>query len=157
VRWNGWYDGEASLRWITDEGLRDEARGAAASAPLGRQVAFAHGDYQPFNVLWQDGELTGVVDWPNAAMAPRGVDVGHCLLNLAVLFSASCVDDYLAAYDDAAGVTIDPRGALRSVLNFDEHWRDFIPRQVDGRASLDLPGMTGRVTELVRRLLVRAE
>jgi aminoglycoside phosphotransferase (APT) family kinase protein len=156
VRWDGWYDGEASLRWITDEGLRDEARGAAGSAPLGRQVAFAHGDYQHFNVLWQDGELTGVVDWPNAAMAPRGVDVGHCLLNLAVLFSASCADDYLAAYDDAAGVTVDPRAALRSVLNFDEHWRDFIPRQVDGRASLDLPGMTSRVTELVRRLLVRA-
>jgi aminoglycoside phosphotransferase (APT) family kinase protein len=156
VRWHGWYDAEAPLRWITDEGLRAEARGAAASAPLGRQVTFAHGDYQHFNVLWQDGELTGVVDWPNAAMAPRGVDVGHCLLNLAVLFSASWADDYLAAYDDAAGVDVEVNAALRSVLNFDEHWPDFIPRQVDGRTRLDLPGMTGRVTELVRRLLVRA-
>jgi aminoglycoside phosphotransferase (APT) family kinase protein len=156
VRWDGWYDAEAPLRWITDGGLRDEARGAAASAQLGRQVGFAHGDYQHFNVLWREGQLTGVVDWPNAAMAPRGVDVGHCLLNLAVLFSASFADDHLAAYDDAAGITVDPRAALRSVLNFDEHWSDFIPRQVDGRASLDLAGMTGRVTELVRRLLVRA-
>jgi len=46
--------------------------------------------------------------------------------------------------------------ALRSVLSFDEHWAHFIPRQVDGRASRDVRGMTGRVTELVRRLLVRA-
>ena len=106
-------------------------------------------------MLWQDGQLTGVVDWPNAAMAPRGIDVGHCLLNLAVLFS-SWTDDYLAAYDDAAGVDVEVNAALRSVLNFDEHWPDFIPRQVDGRTRLDLPGMTGRVTELVRRLLVRA-
>jgi aminoglycoside phosphotransferase (APT) family kinase protein len=153
TRWDGWYDDEAPLRWITDEGLREDARRAAASAQLDRQVAFVHGDYQHFNVLWQDGTLTGVVDWPNAAMGSRAVDVGHCLLNLAVLFSASRAVDYVAAYERAGGVTVDRQAALRSVLSFDEDWPRFIPRQVDGRAVLDAAGMPDRVTELVRRLL----
>jgi aminoglycoside phosphotransferase (APT) family kinase protein len=152
-RWAGWFDDAASLHWIVDTGRREDARRAAATAPLDRQVGFVHGDYQHFNVLWQDGTLTGVVDWPNAAMAPLGIDVGHCLLNLAVLFSASRGADYLAAYEHAAGVTVDRQAALRSVLSFDEDWARFIPRQVDGRTVVDIAGMPGRVTELVHRLL----
>jgi aminoglycoside phosphotransferase (APT) family kinase protein len=152
-RWAGWFDDAAPLHWISDAGLREEARRAAATAQLDRQVGFVHGDYQHFNVLWQDGTLTGVVDWPNAAMAPLGFDVGHCLLNLAVLFSASWADDYLATYERAAGLSIDRQVALRSVLGFGEDWARFIPRQVDGRTVVDIAGMPGRVTELVGRLL----
>jgi aminoglycoside phosphotransferase (APT) family kinase protein len=128
---------------------------AAGSPRLDDQAGFAHGDYQHFNVLWQGGQLIGVVDWPNAATAPRGVDVGHCRLNLAVLFSADLADDYLAAYEQAAGLKVDARAELRSILNFDQSWPDFIPRQVDGRAPLDIAGMSDRVVDLVRRLVHR--
>ena len=48
------------------------------------------------------GRLTGVVDWPHAAVGSRGSDVGHCRLNLAVLFDAETADDYLARYERAA-------------------------------------------------------
>jgi aminoglycoside phosphotransferase (APT) family kinase protein len=155
TRWNGWYDVEEPLRWIADTGLREEARAVAAGAELDHQVGLVHGDYQHFNVLWLDGRLTGVVDWPNAGTGPRGIDVGHCRLNLAVLFTPDLADDYLAAYERASGVRIDPRVELRSVLNFDEGWPHFIPRQVNGRAPVDGPGMPARVTELVRRILLR--
>ncbi|WP_081412680.1 phosphotransferase [Fictibacillus gelatini] len=30
---------------------------------------FIHRDYHPCNVLWEDGRLTGVVDWVNDALA----------------------------------------------------------------------------------------
>jgi hypothetical protein len=148
-------DVEAPLSWIGDAGLREEARAAAAVTRLDQQVGLAHGDYQQFNVLWEDGRLTGIVDWPNCATAPRGVDVGHCRLNLAVLFSADVADDYLAAYERAAGLVVDARAELRSVLNYDESWPGFIPRQVDGRAPIDLAGMPDRVVDLVRRLVTR--
>jgi aminoglycoside phosphotransferase (APT) family kinase protein len=153
--WHGGYGVESALDWIPDPGLREAARMAAASARLDPHVGFAHGDYQHFNVLWQDGQLMGVVDWPHAATASRGVDVGHCRLNLAVLFSADLADDYLAAYEQAAGLAVDAGAELRSVLNFDESWPGFIPRQVDGRAPLDIIGMPGRVVDLVRRLVHR--
>jgi len=56
-------------------------------------------------------------------MTPRGADVGHCRLNLAVLFSVAAADDYLAAYERAADVSVDPAADLRAVLNFDRHGR----------------------------------
>lgn len=137
------------LDWLTDRGLRDAAR-EAASGPLGGETVFAHGDYQHFNVLWHEGRLTGVVDWPEGATGNRGSDVGHCRLNLAVLFDAETAGDYLAMYERAAGVIVDRRADLRALLCFDLGWRHIIPHQVAGRAPLDLAGMPERVATAVR-------
>ena len=152
TRFDGWYDDAVPLDWLTDRGLRDAAREAAAGPPAGEEV-LVHGDYQHFNVLWSGGRLTGVVDWPNAATGNRGSDVGHCRLNLAVLFDARTAADYLVLYERAAGVRVDRRADLRALLCFDPGWQDFIPRQVAGRAPVDLPGMPGRVAAAVRGAL----
>ena len=141
-----------SLDWLTDRGLRNAAR-EAASGPLVDEKVFVHGDYQHFNVLWREGRLTGVVDWPNAAIGNRGSDVGHCRLNLAALFDAQTARDYLVMYERAAGVRMDRRADLRALLCFDPEWQRFIPRQVDGRAPLDLAGMPGRVAAAIRNAL----
>jgi aminoglycoside phosphotransferase (APT) family kinase protein len=138
-----------SLDWLPDRGLRDAAR-EAATGPLDEQQVFVHGDYQHFNVLWADGRLTGVVDWPHAAIGNRGTDVGHCRLNLAVLYDARTAADYLTAYERAAGVWVDRRADLRSLLCFDLDWQRFIPHQVAGRARLDVAGMPERVAAAVR-------
>jgi aminoglycoside phosphotransferase (APT) family kinase protein len=152
TRWNGWYDGGASLDWLADRGLRDAAR-EAASAPLVTEEVLVHGDYQHFNVLWRDGRLSGIVDWPNAATGNRGTDVGHCRLNLAVLFDARTAGDYLMMYERIAGVRVDRHADLRALLCFDLEWQRFIPRQVAGRAPLDLAGMPGRVAAAIRGAL----
>jgi aminoglycoside phosphotransferase (APT) family kinase protein len=140
------------LDWLTDRGLRAAARDAAAG-PLGDEEVLIHGDYQHFNVLWCAGRLTGVVDWPNASIGNRGSDVGHCRLNLAILFTAQTADDYLAVYERAAGIQVDRRADLRSLLCFDLDWQHLIPLQVAGRAPLDLAGMPDRVTIAVRHAL----
>ncbi len=101
----------------------------------------------------RQGRLTGVVDWPHAGTGSRGSDVGHCRLNLAVLFGPGPAADYLAAYERAAGVTVDRRADLRALLAFDFAWQRFIPRQVVGRAPLDVAGMPGRVAAAVRESL----
>jgi aminoglycoside phosphotransferase (APT) family kinase protein len=141
-----------SLEWLTDRGLRDAAR-EAASGPLVDEKVLVHGDYQHFNVLWRRGRLTGVVDWPNAATGIRGSDVGHCRLNLAVLFDVQTAGDYLMMYERAAGVRVDRRADLRALLCFDLEWQRFIPRQVDDRVRLDLAGMPGRVAAAIRSAL----
>jgi aminoglycoside phosphotransferase (APT) family kinase protein len=165
TRWDSWYgDGapKASpdryggryrpLDWLADRGLRDSAR-EAASGRLDDETVLVHGDYQHFNVLWCDDRLTGVVDWPNAGTGIRGSDVGHCRLNLAVLFDTTTAADYLVMYERAAGVRVDRRADLRALLCFDLEWQRFIPRQVAGRAPLDLAGMAGRVAAAVRAAL----
>lgn len=167
VRRHGWGgdEGEAlapdrygarhrSLAWLADAGLRDAAQ-AAAEGPLAGREVLVHGDYQHFNVLWSDGELTGVVDWPNAGIGHRGSDVGHCRLNLAVLFDSRTADDYLIAYEQAAGAPVDQRADLRALLCFDLAWPVFIPQQVAGRADVDVAGMAARVTAAVRSALDR--
>ena len=151
-RWDGWYEGGATLDWLEDGGLRVAAR-EAASGPLVAEQVFVHGDYQHFNVLWRNGRLSGVVDWPNAGTGSRGGDVGHCRLNLAVLFGPDPAAEYLAAYEREAGVAVDRRADLRALLCFDSAWQRFIPRQVAGRAPLDVAGMPGRVVSAVREAL----
>jgi aminoglycoside phosphotransferase (APT) family kinase protein len=165
IRWDGWYDDAPPsptpdrygvryrpLDWLADRGLRDAAR-EAASGPLVEEKVLVHGDYQHFNVLWCDGRLSGVVDWPNAASGNRGSDVGHCRLNLAVLFDIRTAEDYLGEYEHAAGLRVDRRADLRALLCFDLEWQRFIPRQVAGRAPLDLAGMTDRVADTIRSAL----
>lgn len=149
---DGWYEEGAPLEWLKDVGLRAAAR-EAADGPLANEQVLVHGDYQHFNVLWRDGRLSGVVDWPNARTGGRGSDVGHCRLNLAVLFGAEVAAEYLVAYERAACVSLDRRADLRALLCFDLAWQRFIPRQVAGRAVLDVAGMPDRVVESIQDAL----
>ncbi|SEQ72727.1 Phosphotransferase enzyme family protein [Virgibacillus subterraneus] len=64
---------------------------------------FIHRDYHPANVLWDEGLVSGVVDWVNGCRGPRGVDVGHCRVNLAMLYGVETADGFLKAYQQQAG------------------------------------------------------
>ncbi len=75
---------------------------AAAPRPITRE-RFIHRDYHPNNVLWQDGRLSGVVDWVNACRGPAGIDVAWCRQNLAQLYGVEAADRFLDAYRSLAG------------------------------------------------------
>jgi aminoglycoside phosphotransferase (APT) family kinase protein len=60
--------------------------------------AFLHRDYHPGNVLWVDGEISGIVDWPYSCAGPRAVDVAHCRVNLALIGGMVAADTFLDAY-----------------------------------------------------------
>lgn len=115
--------------------------------------SFIHRDLQHFNVLWSGGELTGIIDWVSASRGPVEIDVGHCELNLAVLFGPEVAGRFRADYVRITGRTLDPWWELQSAASFSAHWPATIPDQVDGRRPVDLHGMTARVEGLVRRIL----
>jgi aminoglycoside phosphotransferase (APT) family kinase protein len=116
---------------------------------------FIHRDFQHFNLLWSRGRLTGVVDWGSASCGPADIDAGHCRLNLAVLLGADWAERFRMAYEASAGRRIDPWWDLTALASYNDSWPQFIPVQVNGRAHVDVAGMTGRVEELLQGTLRR--
>ena len=61
---------------------------------------FLHRDFHPGNLLWNEGMLSGVVDWPFSCRGPQGVDVAHARWNLALVDGVVAADQFLSAYRD---------------------------------------------------------
>jgi aminoglycoside phosphotransferase (APT) family kinase protein len=119
------------------------------------RTCFLHRDYQHFNMLWSRERLTGVVDWIEACVGPPEIDVGHCRLNLTVLFSADVADRFRAMYEAESGHTVDAWWDVHALLSYGPSWKQFLPIQIDGRAPLDVDGMTGRMEEVLEGALRR--
>jgi aminoglycoside phosphotransferase (APT) family kinase protein len=95
--------------WSSDDRLYLEAFTCLRGAAPSYRRTFLHRDYHPANVLWQDGGLTGLVDWVETSSGPADLDVAHCASNLAGLHGAECALAFRQAYVDAGGVlTPDP-------------------------------------------------
>jgi aminoglycoside phosphotransferase (APT) family kinase protein len=123
----------------------DCARGLRSDA----EPYFIHADFHHFNLLWQRERLTGIVDWEGAGAGPRDADVGHCRLNLAVLFSAEWAERFRLMYEAEAGRRLDARWDVAALLRYLPGWGSFIQVQAGRRAKVDLAGMHGRVDELM--------
>jgi aminoglycoside phosphotransferase (APT) family kinase protein len=143
--WNDTRTGQPPT-WWRDAGLWAEAQARSAARPA-FEPTFIHRDYHPVNVLWDDGQISGVVDWINACMGPAGVDVAHCRGNLAVMYGLETADAFLAAYQEASpGYRHHPYwdldDALSAMPNVDVYppWREF--------------GLSGLTADLVRQRLI---
>jgi hypothetical protein len=85
--------------------------------------------------MWARGRLTGAVDWAFASTGPPAIDVGHCRLNLAVLFGADRAGQFGLADEAETGRRVDPWWDLHALACYGDAWRRFIPLQ----ASRPLP------------------
>jgi aminoglycoside phosphotransferase (APT) family kinase protein len=86
--------------------LRGPAAGLVASRweVLARAPrVLTHYDFWSGNTLWENGTLTGVVDWSGAGLGPRGFDVGWCRLDLYLLYGQPIADQFLGSYQAACG------------------------------------------------------
>ena len=116
---------------------------------------FIHRDFQHFNLLWRRGRLTGVVDWGTSCTGPADFDIGHCRLNLAILFGSDWAERLRLAYEAEAGRAVDPWWDLYAGTAYSDGWRRVITLQVAGRAPVDTAGMTSRVEDLLEATLRR--
>ncbi len=118
-------------------------------------ACFIHRDYQHFNLLWSRERLTGVVDWGGACVGPPDIDVGHCRLNLTLLFSAGVADRFRELYEVESGRTVDPYWDVHALLSYSPDWQHFLPLQINGRATLEVNGMTRRMEDVLAGALRR--
>ncbi len=119
------------------------------------RTCFIHRDYQHFNLLWSRERLTGVVDWGGACGGPPDVDVGHCRLNLTLLFSSDVAERFRELYEAESGHAVDQYWDLHALLSYGPDWKNFLPLQIDGRAPLAVEGMTRRMEEVLMLTLRR--
>ncbi len=67
-----------------------------------RNPVFVHGDFHPGNILWNQGTLSGVVDWSAARVGSRWFEFAQCRAGIALLFGMSAVRRLTRHYLDVA-------------------------------------------------------
>ena len=77
-----------------------------AVGPPPATEGFLHRDYHPGNMLWQNGHISGIVDWVNGCTGPLEVDVSHCRKNLAILHGIESAETFDRRYRDLTGAPI---------------------------------------------------
>ena len=132
-----------------------EAFAWVSEQPKAISTCFIHRDYQHFNLLWSRERLTGVVDWSGAGVGPPDVDVGHCRLNLTLLFSSDVAERFRELYEAESGRAVDPYWDVHALLSYGSDWKNFLPLQIGGRAPLEVDGMTRRMEEVLMVTLRR--
>ncbi len=61
--------------------------------------ALLHGDFWPQNILWQQGEITAVLDWEDAAIGDPLSDLAGAMLEIRYLFGNDGSAYFRQAYD----------------------------------------------------------
>lgn len=63
------------------------------------QPALVHIDYWPGNVLWDQGQITAVVDWEEAAYGDPAIDVAYCRMEMFLSGMGHVADEFLDTYE----------------------------------------------------------
>jgi aminoglycoside phosphotransferase (APT) family kinase protein len=117
-----------------------------------------HGDYHMGNVLFQRGELTGIVDWTCVTSGPWQFDVGYCRCDLQLLFGAREADAFLQTYEATRGERLADVAfwELAGAIKAHPDGGEWLPGWLDaGRSDLSLPLVRERLTAFVARALSR--
>ncbi len=144
-------------------GSRTQLSGPAASAVgaswellASAPCVLTHCDFWSGNTVWEDGVLTGVVDWSGGALGPRSFDVGWCRLDLYLLYGERIADAFLGSYQEATQ-SAEPSpllGDLWSVARSHDMVETWVPNYRDlGRADLTAAELRRRHSAWTERLL----
>lgn len=93
------------------EAFHDVLRGS----PAGEATVFLQRDFHPGNVLWQDGRVSGVVDWQAACTGPPSIDIGHCRVNL-FGYGIETADGFSRSWEELSGLVYEPIADVLSIV-----------------------------------------
>lgn len=86
----------AQLRWL--DAVETNLRVGDPSA-----FVLLHGDLWPGNVLWSEGEISGVVDWEDSSLGNPLYDVAVSRLDMLWLADREAMDLFTGAYAEESG------------------------------------------------------
>jgi aminoglycoside phosphotransferase (APT) family kinase protein len=62
------------------------------------KIALLHGDFWPGNSLWQDGQLTAVIDWEDALLGDPLIDLAQSRSEIAWIFGPEAMENFTHHY-----------------------------------------------------------
>lgn len=134
------------LRRLHDATTDFDTAGAAWRLPARVPAeVICHSDFAPYNMVFVDGRLTGVVDWDTAAPGPRVWDLAYLAYRLVPMTGADVVT--LPADDEHDAL---PRLARRLRLLCAAYGPGIVPRDV-------VAAVTGRLEALAQFTAARAD
>lgn len=68
---------------------------------------FTHGDFNPSNVLWRRGRISGVVDWSATRLDARWSELAYCRGAVCLLLGPDVAERLADAYTDIVGYSSD--------------------------------------------------
>ena len=99
--------------WRPPAGQHDSLISRAVNAvtahlpSLTSEHVFTHGDFNPSNVLWHRGRISGVVDWSAARLDARWSELAYCRGAVCLLLGPDVADRLADAYSDIVGYASD--------------------------------------------------
>lgn len=104
--------------WTTDPRLWEEAFALLRTDPPAYEPCFIHRDFQLGNVLWDEGGISGVVDWVETSIGPAWLDVAHCCTNIAIGHGTETAEAFASAYVERTGRQPQPYFDVMDVVGF---------------------------------------
>ncbi|MCO5130134.1 MAG: phosphotransferase family protein [Xanthobacteraceae bacterium] len=140
-----------------------------AGLPDAAPVGLVHGDFQPGNILYEDGQVRGLIDWELSSIGAQGLDLGWMLMMIdprawhpgwqpvAPLAGADVIDAYRAAGGPALAnlawyqALAQYRLGAIACLNVKLHRSGKRPDDLWERFAPSIPHLLGRGIELAER------
>jgi Ser/Thr protein kinase RdoA (MazF antagonist) len=148
----GWLDGRGEAIWQRFERVSKELE--AALKTVDDQPVL--GDFNATNVLFEGGQLSGVVDYEDVHHGPRELDVlGYCLFGLSEPHLPDRLDEFVDAYlgENPGGLQVRALGPIARAICNAQLWRR-LQRELSasllspGPLQTDVPGMLDRLDKL---------
>ncbi len=104
--------------WATEPQVWQDAFALLRTDAPDFEPCFIHRDFQPRNVLWAEGRVSGVVDWVETSVGPAWLDVAHCCTNIAIVHGKDAAESFGAAYIERTGREAQPYFDVMDVIGF---------------------------------------
>ncbi|WP_052455613.1 aminoglycoside phosphotransferase family protein [Bhargavaea cecembensis] len=89
--------------WAIDRDIWQRAADLFAREAEDAPLRFIHGDCEPANILFDDGHVSGIVDWEHAGIGIPQTDIGRMRIALALIHGEEVADRFLKTYRESAG------------------------------------------------------
>lgn len=109
--------------WARRPGVWERAVEIVHAPPSDLEARFIHRDFHPGNVLWRQGQVTGLVDWQAACIGPPSADVAHCRANL-FRYGLDVADRFTAVWERLTGDLYHPWTEIATIVGFLDGLRD---------------------------------
>ena len=131
--------------WRPPPGPHDSLTSRAVDAvtaqlpSLSSEHVFTHGDFNPANVLWHRGRISGVVDWSAARLDARWSELAYCRGAVCLHLGPDVADRLADAYSDIVGCSSVEELAVYDLMSVSTRHYTRESLEVDGRLGSSGP------------------